>query len=349
MLAVRFVGVGRPLEVTDLPVPEPGPGEVRVRVAACGVCASDLHIFDGSLPSRTPPPVTPGHEPSGTISALGPDVTGWREGERVVLYAGKRCGQCGPCLAGRPVEECFIPLTLGVDFDGAWAEEVVVPASALVRLPDEIPFEVGAILADAVGTPFNAVVDAGGLRPGERVAVFGVGGLGTHAVQIARLAGASFIAAVDPLPGARERALALGVDLALDPQGAVGAIRGATEGEGVDLAFDFVGANEVLKLALASLSRGGRAVVVGVSGEPMRLGPSITFAFFQSRLIGSYGYSRRHLETLVRLVASGRLDLSRSISARLPFHEAEEAVRMLRKKENDPVRILLVSGDSSAG
>lgn len=348
MLAVRFTGVGKPLEVTDVSLPTPGYGEVRVRVTACGVCASDLHVFDGSLPTRTPPPVTPGHEPSGVISVLGEGVTGWSTGDRVVISAGKRCGACPPCLAGRSVEECLVPLTMGVDYDGAWAEEVVVPAVSLVRLPDGIGFEIGAILADAVGTPYAAVTETGAVRPGERVAIFGVGGLGTHAVQIARLAGASLVVAVDPIPAARDRAMSLGADLVLEPDGAVGRIKSATDGAGVDVAFDFVGANVVLKSAVASLSRYGRAVVVGVSGEPITLGPSITFSFFQTRLLGHYGYARRHIETLTRLVVSGRLDLSRSISATLPFDMAEEAVRMLRQKENDPVRILLVSGDSSA-
>ncbi len=348
MLAVRFIGVGKPLEVTDVPVPNPGPGEVRVRVAACGVCASDLHVFDGSLPTRTPPPVTPGHEPAGVISAIGDGVTAWREGDRVVMFAGKACGQCNSCTASGAPDDCLFPLTMGVDYDGAWAEEVVVPAYCLVRLPESVPFEIGAILCDAVGTPYNAVVETGAVRPGERVAIFGVGGLGTHAVQIARMAGASLVIAVDPIPAARERALALGADVAFEPDGAPAAIRGVTNGEGVEVAFDFVGANAVMKSAVASLARRGRAVVVGVSGEPIKLGPAITFAYFQTSLLGSYGYTRKQLETLVRLTESGRLDLHRSISAKLPMEQAEEAVRMLRTKENDPVRILLVSGDSSS-
>ena len=155
------------------------------------------------------------------------------------------------------------------------------------------------------------------------------------------MSGASFIAAVDPRPGALERAKVLGADLAVRPDGAVAAIREATRGEGVDVACDFVGANDVLKAAVASLAKYGRAVVVGVSGERISLGPSILFAVFGTKLLGSYGYRRAHLETLVDLVASGRLDLSGSISARLPMEQAEEAVRMLRQKENDPVRILL--------
>jgi D-arabinose 1-dehydrogenase-like Zn-dependent alcohol dehydrogenase len=344
MRAVRFAGIGKPLEVLDVPTPEPGPGEVLVRVVACGICASDLHMMDGSLPVRTPPPVTPGHEAAGVIAGLGRGVDGWSEGERVTLYAGKPCGVCTACRAGRGATGCIAPLTFGVDYDGAWADYCVVPAEACVRLPDAVSFEVGAILADCVATPFNAVVDVAQVRAGERVAVFGIGGLGTHGVQIARMSGAGFLAAVDPSPGARERALRLGADIAVPPDGAIAAIREATAGEGVDASFDFVGVNAVLKQAMAALAPGGRCVQVGVSGQRIELGPSILFAVRRSRLIGSYGYRREHLELLARLVASGRLDLSGSISAKLPLEQAAEGVEMLESKRGDPVRILLVTG-----
>ena len=341
MRAVRFIGIGKPLEVVEAPTPAPGPDEVLVRVAACGICASDLHMMDGSLPVRTPPPVTPGHEASGTIAGLGSGVSGWGEGDRVALYAGKPCGECTACRAGR-LDGCLTPLTFGVDYDGAWADYCIVPAAACVRLPDEVSFEIGAILADCVATPFNAVVDVAQVRAGERIAVFGIGGLGTHAVQIARMAGAGFIAAVDPLASARQRALSLGADLAAEPDGAIAAIRAATGGEGVDASFDFVGRNAVLKQAIAALAPNGRCIQVGVSGERIELGPSILFAVRKSRLIGSYGYRRDHLELLARLVSSGRLDLSRSISATLPLEAAPEGVEMLETKRGDPVRIVLV-------
>ena len=341
MRAVRFTGIGKPLEVLDLPDPSPGPDEVVVKVAACGICASDLHMMDGSLPVRTPPPVTPGHEASGVVAALGSGVTGWATGERVALYAGKPCHECPACRSGR-VESCLAPLTLGVDYDGAWADYVVVPAESLVRLPEEISFEVGAILADCVATPYNAVVDVARVGVGDRVAVFGIGGLGTHAVQIARISGAGFIAAVDPLASARHRAIGLGADMASEPDGAVAAIRAATGGEGVDVSFDFVGRNAVLKQAIASLAANGRCIQVGVSGERIELGPSILFAVRKTTLIGSYGYRRDHLEQLARLVATGRLDLSRSISATLPLEAAADGVEALETKRGDPVRIVLV-------
>ena len=350
MKAVRFEGVGAPLAVRDVPVPEPAPDEVLVKMAACGVCASDLHVFDGTLPSRVQPPVTPGHEASGHVARVGSGVTAWSEGDRVAIFPGRRCGVCAPCRGGGSVERCVLTLTMGVDYDGAWAEFVAVPADNLVRVPVEVPLDVAAILCDAVATPFNAVLDAGALRPGERVAVFGVGGLGTHGVMLARLGGASFIAAVDPNACARERAKRLGADIAIDPSttDASRAIREATHGEGVDLAIDFVGANSVLKQAVASLAIDGRCIITGVSGERIQLGPAILFAVKRTTLRGIYGYTIRHLETLVELVASGRLDVSGSISARLPFTQATEGVRILSEKRNDPVRVLLISDDSSS-
>lgn len=347
MLAIRFNGVGRPLEVADVPVPEPKQGEVLVKVAACGVCASDLHMFDGSLPIRGTPPVIPGHEAAGTIAEVGPGVEGWAAGERVAIYAGKACGVCSRCLNQEGVERCALPLTMGIDYDGAWADYVAVPASGLVRVPDAVPLEQAAILCDAVGTPFNAVLDTGGLKVGEKVAIFGVGGLGTHGVMLARMAGAGYIIAVDPSEAARKRAEQLGADLTIDPtvNKPSQIIKGATGG--VDLAIDFVGANAVLKEAVASLAIDGRAVITGVSGDRIQLGPSVTFAVFRTKLLSVMGYTKQHLQTLVQLVAGGRLDVSASISARLPMARAADGVAMLSEKRNDPVRVLLVSGDSS--
>ncbi len=351
MKAVRFHGVGEPLRIEDVPTPEPGIGEVLVRVAACGICASDLHIFDGSLPNASRPPVTPGHETSGTVAGVGDGVTDWTEGDRVSVFPGRRCGVCARCRNGGEVERCALSPSMGIDFDGGWAEFVAVPAECLVRVPDNVPLDQAAIICDAVGTPYNAVVEVAHLRPGERAAVFGIGGLGTHGVMIARLAGASFVAAIDTNAGARKRAEALGADLVIDPSATdpSAAIRDATGGEGVDVALDFVGANDVLKAAVRSLDVDGRAIVVGVGGDRIQLGPSSLFAISRTQLRGAYGYRRSHLETLLRLVSTGRLDLSGSVSATLPLDDANEGVAILSEKRNDPVRVLLVSTDSSAG
>lgn len=344
MKAARFYAPHEPLRIEDVPTPTPGPGEALIKVKACGICASDLHIFAGEIRSpHMPVPLIPGHEASGEIVALGAGVTDWAIGERVVATVpGKTCGECRPCRQS-DLEACFSPRIVGVDYAGGFAEYLTFPAHSLVRLPASIPWEQGAILADAVGTPFHAVIVRGGLRAGERVAIFGVGGLGTHAVQIARLAGAGEIIAVDVLPAALERAKALGADHLIDARDGDPAaqIRAYTKGEGVDLAVELVGRPSSISAAEACLGRGGRAVLVGIGAEPITVLPTAIFSVFNHAVLGSLGYRREDVTRLVRLVAGGRLDLSGSITARIPLAQINEGVRRLETKEGNPVRIMV--------
>jgi threonine dehydrogenase-like Zn-dependent dehydrogenase len=335
------MGPGQPVTLQPVPDPVPGPTEVVVQVEACGICASDLHLIYGEMPPVVPPPLTMGHEPAGVVAAVGSDVPVWREGDRVSVAAGKACLACPSCASGQ-LDDCRNVQIMGFHYDGAWAEQVVVPFYALAALPDNVPFEHGAIACDAVSTPYAAVVDRGALRAGERVGLWGIGGLGTHAVQIARLGGASFIAAVDPLPSARERALALGADVALDPSEDVpGAIRQATGGRGLDLAVELIGKPAAVRQAIASCTRGGRIVLVGQSFEPLDAGPIIYLSVVGLSILGHLGYSKRHLEDVLALMASGRLDVSGSISGRLPLDRVQEGIDRLTTKEGDPVRILV--------
>jgi len=339
--AARFAGPGLPLSVEEVPDPAPGPSDVVVRVEACGICASDLHFLHGEIPLPVLPPLTLGHEPSGVVEAVGAEVPAWKPGDRVSVAAGKACMRCRNCAAGL-LEDCRAPQVMGAHYDGAFAELVMAPWYALARLPDGVPFEHGAIACDAVSTPYAALLDRGDLRPGERVGLWGIGGLGTHAVQIARLAGAAFVVAVDPIPEARERALRLGADAAFDPADDVpNAIRDATHGRGLDLALDLIGKQAVVRQAMASCSRRGRIVVVGQSFEPLDLGPLALVSFLGLSILGHLGYSKRHLEQVLILMASGRLDVSGSISGRLPLDRIQEGVDRLASKEGAPVRLLV--------
>jgi threonine dehydrogenase-like Zn-dependent dehydrogenase len=181
------------------------------------------------------------------------------------------------------------------------------------------------------------------LRPGESVGLWGIGGLGAHAVQIARMIGAALVVAVDTNEAARARALDLGADVALDPatQNVPGEIRRLTSGLGLDLAVDLVGANAVLAQAAASIGRFGRVVMVGLSPEPIHLGPGVTFGVRSQSLIGHLGYEKRHLDDLVTLVTSGRLDVSRSISDVMPLEEVARGVERLARKEGNPIRLVV--------
>ncbi|MFI1165788.1 alcohol dehydrogenase catalytic domain-containing protein [Streptomyces sp. NPDC020801] len=162
MWAARFERSGGRLAVAkDVPVPRPGSGEVLVRIEACGICLSDVHMIDGTLPCPLER-VTPGHEPAGTIAQVGPDVPYWQPGRRVVIAPGRSCGNCRHC---GDALGCLAPQVMGQHWDGAWAEYVITPHQALVEVPDGVPIEQAAICADAVATPFSGLIDRGVLRP----------------------------------------------------------------------------------------------------------------------------------------------------------------------------------------
>jgi len=340
MLAARFHGIGD-LRLEEVPVPEPGPLEVLVKVEACGICLSDVHLMDGGIPAVTQP-VTPGHEAAGVVARSGALAVGWDEGQRVSMAGGRPCGSCARCRVGR-MEECLAFEIMGFHYDGAWAEYVAVPYFTLAPVPDGVPIEQAAILADAVATPYAALAERARLAPGEAVGLWGIGGLGTHAVQIARLLGAGLVVAVDPLETARTRALGLGADAAIDPGSgdAAGEIRRLTDGLGLDVAVDLVGSNQVMKQAVASLARGGRAVMVGLSMEPLQLGPGLLLGIQSQSILGHLGYEKRHLDDLVALLAGGRLDLAASISDVIPLTDVADGVRRLAEKDGDPVRIVV--------
>jgi 2-desacetyl-2-hydroxyethyl bacteriochlorophyllide A dehydrogenase len=342
MRAARFTAATGALELRDVPIPQPGPSEVLVKVEACGICLSDVHLIDGTLPGPLAT-VTPGHEATGLIAGVGDNVRGWRVGDPVVLAAGRPCQDCESCVSGR-FEECVRFEIMGFSFDGAWAEYVVVPSYALTRRPPGMDVNQAAICADAVSTPYAGIVRRAALRPGETVGLWGIGGLGVHAVQVARLAGAGLVIAVDPIEAARERAVTAGADVALDPTSVdvPTEIKRLTNDRGLDLAVDLVGANAVLAQAAECLGRHGRVLMVGLSLDPIQLGIGVFFGLLSQSLLGHLGYTKQDLDDVVALAASGRLDLSRSVSQVIPLEDIVAGVDSLRRKEGNPVRIVVV-------
>ncbi|HET9102651.1 MAG TPA: alcohol dehydrogenase catalytic domain-containing protein [Solirubrobacteraceae bacterium] len=343
MRAAVFDTATRRLEVQSVADPQPGPGEVVVEVQACGICLSDVHLIDGTLASPLER-VTPGHEPAGVIAATGSEVPAhWRAGMRVLMAAGRPCGQCVNCLRGYPASSCLATQIMGFAFDGAWAEYVVVPWQALTAVPDHVPIEQAAILADAVSTPYAGLTERAGLRRGESIGLWGIGGLGVHAVLIARLVGASPIIAFDPSPAARQRALDRGADHALDPtdENLVAQVWELTGGLGLDVAADLFGANRVLKQANQCLGRYGRLLIIGLTPEPIELGPNVLFGVTSHTLLGHLGYDKKHLDELMALVASGRLDVSGSISDVMPLDDVAHGVAQLASKAGDPIRLIV--------
>ncbi len=332
MLAGRLNVRTRELTMSRVPVPEPGHGQVRIKVEAAGVCLSDVHLIDGTLRPLflDGDEVTLGHEVAGTVDVLGEGVEGLQPGQRVLLQAGEE-------------DRDGTVLTRGVDYDGGWAEYALARQDTVVPIPGSLPFEQACIVPDAVSTPWAAVSSTAGLRPGQSVAVWGVGGLGAHAVQLLNLLGAAPVVAVDPSAEGRERASALGADLVLDPGAAdfKDRVMAATGGQGLDAAFDFAGVPAVRDQAFGVLGKKGRLVLVGLANQPVTIPSDTFFAYMQQQVLGSYGSEPAHVEELVKLTAQGRLDLSRSVSDVLPLSEAPQAVERLERKEGNPIRLIL--------
>ncbi len=339
----------RTFAVEEVPIPVPGPGEVLVEVRAAGVCLSDIHLIDGSLSPFYPVDavtasgaITPGHEVAGVVHTVGPDVRGdWTPGRRVVLQAGQACGDCVDCLRHML---CRRPLTRGLDYDGGWAQYALAREDTLLPIPDHLPFDQAAIIPDAVSTPYAAIVDTGAVRPAQAVGIWGAGGLGAHGIRLARLAGAAPVIAVDPLPSARERALLFGADHALDPMAEdfPEAVRKATAGRGIDVAFDFAGVGAARTQAAAVLGPTGVLVLAGLTPEPVTVADSIDFCLNVRQIRGHYGSEPEHVEQLLGLAAAGRIDLGPSVSAHIPLAEAADAVARLEKKIGDPIRLVLI-------
>jgi 2-desacetyl-2-hydroxyethyl bacteriochlorophyllide A dehydrogenase len=339
MRAVRYHRGAPGVRCEDVPVPEPGPGEVLIRVEAAGLCGTDVSIaYGGAQRMVSLPVLTLGHEAAGTITATADGAGPWRAGDRVAVSPIVTCGHCKYCDRGAS-ETCNDATVFGLGRDGALAEYLAAPVSALVRLPGNVPAPVGAIVTDAVATPYHALLERARLEPGESVAVFGVGGLGQHAVQLARLAGASPVIAVDVRADQLKLALANGADAVVDATAGdvAAAVRRANGGRGVDVAAEFIGKAATIEAAFASLTKGGRAVVVGLGTEPVTLPASGVFAMRQMSLVGSGGFSKHTIERLLGLVSSGRLALEESISHVVSLEAADGALRMLRDK-TEPVR-----------
>lgn len=325
MKAGRIRVSTRSFEVKDVPNPHAGPGEVRIKVAAAGVCLSDVHFLDGTLKPGylDGDEVTLGHEVAGIIDEVGDGVTSIEFGDRVVVIAGERNthGQI---------------TTLGFDYDGGYAEFLVTKASLVVKIPDSLPFEQAAIIPDAVSTPWAAITSTAKIKSGESVAVFGIGGLGFHAVQLLAVVGCKKIIAIDPRHEARQRAIEIGAHFAFDPSD-----EELKRHRGLDAAFDFAGVTAVRKQALSLLGEGGRLTIVGIANEPITIPNDMAFTYMRTQILGHYGSEPEHTHQLVALARDGRLDLSHSVSESIPLQDAALALEKLEKKIGNPIRIIL--------
>lgn len=355
MKAVVFRNPDTPVAMTEVALAPPGPGEIRVKIAAAGVCHSDLHVRQGDWPA--PAPMVMGHEGSGVVTELGEGVNSLAVGDHVVLSWVPPCGECRYCLQGREArcqKVAKVVAPQGVLFDGtsrlsrttddgdeetlhhylgvsSFAEEVVVPASGAVKVRDDAPLDVIAVVGCAVATGVGAVMNTAAVEPGSTVAVIGCGGVGLNVVQGARLAGAERIVAIDLLPEKTATAVQFGATDQVDA-GTGDAVAQLLEliPDGVDYAFDAIGRTTTTEQAIRMLGLGGAAVIVGLppTGATATFEP-LVLAEADQRILGSnYGSVRPSIDipALVDRYMDGVLELDPLISGRRPLGEAAQAL-----------------------
>lgn len=305
MKAAVLEQFNEPLNVRDVAEPELGAGDVIVRTGAAGICRTDLKIIEGGIPTVETPLIL-GHELAGEVVARGSEVEGFDEGSRVAVGVDFSCGSCDYCRIGE-LDHCVRLRRLGIEEDGGLAELVRVPASALLPIPDSMPFNHAATIPDAIGSPYHAIVNRARVRPSQIVAVYGLGGLGLTAVQVACLAGARVIA-IARTPERRELAEELGATWSVDPRdGSVSdQIRGLTSGLGVHAFIDLVGIEGSVEQAVLSCRKGGRVVVLGYQ-IPRLSATMMSLVYNEVSIMGSRGSTRAELLEAIDLVGQGRI------------------------------------------
>lgn len=320
-----FLGNGK-FEVRDVVLPEPGPGEVTVRVAACGVCGTDVHIYHGDKGSAdVTPPVILGHEIAGVVEKLGPGVTGLAVGEHVAVDPNIYCGRCRGCRSGKK-HMCENLFAIGVNRDGGFAEACVVPQTQCIPLSPEVPLRYGA-MAEPLACCLHGI-DLAGIRPGQDVCVIGGGAIGLMLLQLAKLSGAAKVALSEPDGVKRETALRLGADGAIDPihedlNGRLEAIFGAP---GADVVIECAGVLSATEQAFSAARRGATVVLFSVPRPEAKYPLSLEDVYKKELTIRGSFINPDTQARAVALINAGRIDLDPIITHSFPVEKLEEAI-----------------------
>ncbi len=342
-----------PLEIEEAGIDEPGSGEVLLKTSASGICHSDLHVIEGSLP--VPPPCILGHEPAGVVEAVGEGVTDFAPGDRVIGCLTAWCGVCRFCTQGRPYlcPTQFVGRPEGsaprlTDARGeaigqfanlsSFAERMLCPERSLVRIRDDMPLDRASLIGCGVTTGLGAALNTVHVPAGASVVVIGCGGVGLAAIQGARIVGAGRIVAVDAQPWKLDLAEKLGASHCVDASDGdpVAAVQALTGG-GADFVFECIGLAATVQQAIGMTVRGGTAVLVGVVPiTEMVPIPAADLTLQEKRLVGSYMGSNRFrfdMPKYVDFYMDGRLLLDEMISSRIGLDEVNEALDRMRKGE----------------
>jgi len=342
MLAARFKEAGKPFAIEDVEVPSIGPEDVLVEIRAAGICGSDVHYKRGdSSPSAIP--LTLGHEGAGTVKEVGSDVTNVKVGDNVIVHYVISCGYCKPCLQGFD-NRCRNRISIGHDVDGTFAEFIRIPAVNALSMAANVPIEWGAITACAVSTAFHAV-NRSGLKKGDTAVVFGVGGVGIHAVMWAKFFGAEKVIAVDLVDSKLDAARRYGADLTLNPgrDDILGMIVRETDGWGADVSIECSGSSKAMEQAIRAIKgknrvESGTVVSVGLQTKPFQVE---YWNIREGWITVSGDHTRFDLFQIIKLMGSGRIDLSQSITHRLPLREINEGVELVDSRREHVERVVI--------
>jgi 2-desacetyl-2-hydroxyethyl bacteriochlorophyllide A dehydrogenase len=342
MVAARLHKIGGKFSIDHVRVPAITDNEVLVEVKASGICHSDINYRNGIAPVARLP-ITLGHEIAGVIAKTGPKVTGLSHGDRVLVHYVISCGKCAYCKSGHE-NYCVRYRMIGKDVDGGFAEFVKVPARSIVKFPSEVPFEQAAIIGCAVPTAYHAL-RRGRAAPGEKVIIFGVGGLGLHAVQLARrIFKAGLVVAVDIHGWKLKFARSYGAQKTVNArtQNVLESIGKITDGALGDVVLDFVGHKNTIQQAVSSVGMGGRMVLIGIGAKSMQLSPYRNLIGKEMEVIGVDDHLRTELEELIKLVRTGRIDLSRSITHTVELEDINRGFRVLEANRENVIRVVAI-------
>lgn len=346
MKAAVFVEPGR-IALEEKPVPSPGPGEALLRMSTTTICGTDVHILKAEYPVERG--LTVGHEPVGTIEALGAGVTGFQEGQRVIAGAITPCGQCSSCFEGHHSQCGGKPMggwQLGNSIDGAQAEFVIIPNAAanLAPVPEALSDEQVLMCPDIMTTGFSGA-ERGGVRIGDTVAVFAQGPIGLCATAGAKLMGATRIISVDTVPARLDISKQMGADVVLDfnQVDPVEEIMQLTDGRGVDVAIEALGLQDTFERCMSVIKPGGTLSSLGVYSEDLKIPLDAFAAGLGDRCIATTlcPGGRERMRRMLAVVASGRVNLEPLVTHRFKLEDIEDAYELFANQRGGVLKVAI--------